>query len=74
MIVNNCAKWAYLVAQMVKSLSANEGGVRNVDWIPGSGRSPGIGTGNPRQYSRLEHPMERGTWWVTVHAVRKSQT
>ena len=74
MTVNNCAKWASLVAQMVKNLSANAGGARNVGWIPGLGRSPGIGTGNPLQYSRLENPMDRGTWQVTVHGVRKSQT
>ena len=59
---------------MVKNLSANAGGARNVGWIPGLGRSPGIGTGNPLQYSCLENPMDRGTWQVTVHGVRKSQT
>ena len=42
--------------------------------IPGSGRSPGEGNGNPRQYSCLENPMDRGTWRVTVHRVAKSQT
>ena len=39
--------------------------------IPGSGRSPGEGNGNPLQYSCLENPMEGGTWWATVHAVSK---
>ena len=39
--------------------------------IPGSGRSPGGGHGNPLQYSCLENPMERGTWQASVHAVRK---
>ena len=42
--------------------------------IPGSGRSLGEGNGNPLQYSRLENPMDRGVWWVTVHRVAKSQT
>ena len=42
--------------------------------IPGSGRSPGEGHGNPLQYSCLENPMDRGTWWATVHGVAKSQT
>ena len=42
--------------------------------IPGSGRSPGNGNGNPLQYSCLENPMERGAWWATVHGVTKSQT
>ena len=42
--------------------------------IPGSGRFPGEGNGNPLQYSCLENPRDRGTWWVTVHGVAKSQT
>ena len=42
--------------------------------IPGSGRSPGEGNGNPLQYSCLENPMDRGAWWATVHGVAKSQT
>ena len=36
--------------------------------IPESGRSPGEGNGNPRQYSCLENPMDRGAWWAAVHA------
>ena len=42
--------------------------------IPGSGRSPGEGNGNPRQYYSLENPMDRGAWWAAVHGVAKSQT
>ena len=42
--------------------------------IPGSGRSPGEGNGNPLQYSCLGKPMHRGAWWATVHGVTKSQT
>ena len=42
--------------------------------IPGLGRSPGGGHGNPLQYSRLENPMVRGAWWATVHGVSKSWT
>ena len=42
--------------------------------IPGSGRSPGEGTGNPLQYSCLENPMDRGAWWSAVHRVTKSWT
>ena len=42
--------------------------------IPGSGRSPGEGNGNPLQYSYLENPMDRGAWWATVHGVAKSGT
>ena len=42
--------------------------------IPGSGRSPGEGNGNPLQYSCLENPTDRRAWWATVHEVLKSQT
>ena len=42
--------------------------------IPGSGRSPGEGNGNPLQYSCLENPMDGGAWWATVHGVAKSWT
>ena len=40
--------------------------------IPGLGRSPGGGHGNPLQYSCLKNSMDRGVWWVTVHGVAKS--
>ena len=42
--------------------------------IPGLGRSPGEGNGNPLQYSCLENSMDRGAWWATVHGVSKSRT
>ena len=42
--------------------------------IPGSGRAPGEGNGNPLQYSFLENPEDRGGWWATVHRVAKSWT
>ena len=42
--------------------------------IPGLGRSPGEGNGNPLQYFCLENPMDGGAWWATVHGVAKSQT
>ena len=42
--------------------------------IPGSGRFPGKGNGNPRQYSCLENPKDRGTWRATVHRVAKNKT
>ena len=42
--------------------------------IPGSGRSPGEGNGNPPQYSCLENPTDGGAWWDTVHGVAKSRT
>ena len=43
------------------------------DSMPGSGRSPGEGNGNPLQYSCLENPMDRGAWWATVHGVTKGR-
>ena len=62
------------MALVVKNLPAKEGEVIDVGSIPGSGRSPGVGNGNPLQYSGLENPMDRGAWQATVHRVRKSQT
>ena len=59
---------------MVKNPPANAGDVRDVGSVPGSGRSPGKGNGNPLQYSCLENPMDRGAWRATVHGVAKSQT
>ena len=55
----------------VKASASNAGDLGS---IPGSGRSPGEGNGNPLQYSCLENPMDRGAWWATVHGVAKSQT
>ena len=42
--------------------------------IPGSGRSPGEGSGYPLQYSCLENSMDRGAWQATVHGITKTQT
>ena len=42
--------------------------------IPGLGRSPGEGNGNPLQYYCLENSMDRGAWWATVHDLTKRQT
>ena len=60
-----------LVAQTVKASAYNVG-----DWgsIPGLGRSPGEGKGNPLQYSCLEDPMDGEAWQATVHEAAKSQT
>ena len=46
---------------------------RDTGSIPGSGRSPGEGNGNPLQHSCLENPMDRGAWWATVHRVTESR-
>ena len=47
---------------------------RDVGSIPGSGRSPGEGNGNPLQYPCLGNPMDRGAWWATIHGAAKSRT
>ena len=56
---------------VVKNLPANAG---DEGLIPGSGRAPGKGNGNPLQYSFLENPMDRGAWWATMHRIAKTQT
>ena len=56
---------------VLKNLPANAGDTGDTDSIPGSGRSPGGGHGNPLQYSCLENPVDRGAWWIAVHGVAK---
>ena len=65
--------WPSQVALVMKNLPPNEGDVRDADSIPGSGILGG-GHSKPLQYSCLEHSMDRGTWWATVHGVTKSLT
>ena len=63
------------VSQMVlvvKNWPANAGDLRDMGSIPGLGRSPGEGHGNPLQYSCLRSPIDRGAWQATVHGVAKS--
>ena len=68
------------VVLVVKNLPANAGDIRDVDSSLGWGDleegmiHPGVGNGNPLQYSCLENPKDRGAWWATVHGVTKSQT
>jgi len=59
---------------VVKNLPAIAGDIRDVGSIPGLGRSPGGGHGNPLLYSCLENPMDRETWQAVVHGVAQSQT
>ena len=59
---------------MVKNPPPNKGDIRDAGSIPGLGRFPGGGDGNPLQYSYLENSMDRRAWWATVHRVAKSQT
>ena len=67
-----CTYSASQVMLVVKNLPV--GDIRDEGSIPGLGKSPGGGHGNPLQDSCLENPMDRGTWQVTVHRVAKSQT
>jgi len=62
------------VALVVKNLPANGGDSRDPSSIPGSGRSPGVGSGNPLWHSCLENFMDRGAWWTKVHGAAKSWT
>ena len=59
---------------MVKNSPASAGDIGDAGSIPGSRRSPGVGNGNPLQYSCLENPVDRAAWWATIHGVAKSQT
>ena len=56
---------------VVKNSLANAGDIRDMGLIPGLGRCPGEGNGNPVQYSFLENPMDREAWRAIVHRVRK---
>ena len=62
---------SFLGGSVVKNLPANMGDLGS---IPGLGRSPGEGNGNPPQCSCLRNLMDRGAWWATVHGVTKSWT
>ena len=59
---------------MFKNLSENAGDIRDVGSIPGSGRSPGGGHGNPLQYCCLGNLMNRGAWRATVHKAAELDT
>jgi len=58
---------------VVKNLPANVGDAGDMGLIPGSGKFPREGNGNPLQYSCLENPKDRGAWQAIVHGVTKSQ-
>ena len=59
---------------MIKHPPVNAGGRRNLSLIPGLGRSPGGGSGNPLQHYCLENSMDRGASWATIHGVAKRWT
>ena len=64
----------FQVVLVVKNLPANVEVIGDTGSMPGLGRSPGGGHGNPLQYSCLENPMDRGAWRATVHRAAKSWT
>ena len=66
--------WAFQVVLALKDPPANAGDVRDIGMIPGSGRSPGGGHGNPLQCSCLENPTDRGAWQAAVPGISQSQT
>ena len=75
--VNTALYVSYRASQealVVKNPPASAGDIRDTDLIPGSGRSPGRGHGNPLKYSCLENPMDRGAWKAAVHGVTKNWT
>ena len=72
--VSLCQRKGFIQWLSSKESTCNAGVAGDVDSIPGSGRSPGEGNGNPLQYPCLENPMDRGAWWATVHRVTKSWT
>ena len=66
MLQNLCVLgWASLVVLVAKNLPANAGDAKDVGLIPGSGRSPGVGNGNPLQYSYMENSMGSIFWQAT---------
>ena len=69
-----CAYGYYSHGSSGKESACNAGDAGDVGSIPGLGRSPGGGNGNPLQNFCLENPMDRGAWQATVHVVTKSQT
>ena len=66
--------WTSQMSLVIKNLPAKAGDVRDVDLVPGLGRSPGGGHGNPLQNPCPENPTDRGAWRATAHGVAKSQT
>ena len=66
--------WMYIrnwASQVVKNPPANAEDTRDTSWIPGSGKSPGGGHGNPLQYSCLKNPLDRGALWATFIGLQR---
>ena len=62
------------MVQLVKNPPAKAGDSRDEVSVPGPGRSPGVGNGNPLQYQCQENAMDRGAWWAIVHGISKNWT
>ena len=69
-----CSCYLFLICDFASGSDNKESAynVEDLGLIPGLGRSPGGGNGNPFQYSCLENPMDRGTWQAAVHGIAKS--
>ena len=74
MIIFSCILFRYLNIPPTLGFPGGTSGRECASSIAGLGRSPGVGDDNPRQYSCLENPMNRGAWWAVVHGATKSQT
>ena len=72
--ISHMRLWGFADGSAGKESPCNAGDTGDVGLIPGLGRSPRRGNGNPLQYSCLKKPMDREAWWATVHGVTKSQT
>ena len=66
--------WDFPGGSVVKNPPPSAGDAGDMGSVPGSGRSPGVGNGNPRQYPCLENFMDRGVWRAAIHEVAKSWT
>ena len=69
-----CVPVGFPGGTVVKNPPADAGDTRDMHSIPGSGRCPGEGNGNPLQYSCLGNPLDRGAWWAILHGAAKSRT
>ena len=65
----NISKLGFLGGSVGRESTCNAGDRGDAGSIPGSGRFPGKGNGNPLQYSCLRNLMDKGTWWATIHGV-----
>ena len=72
--LSSATYWGFLGGTEVKNPPANTGNAGDAGLIPGLGRFPRVGNGNPRQYSCLENSMDRGAWRAIVLRVTKSRT